>query len=76
MIKPVECIHGGLPEWSAIWEPAEGFEFVYLQCKKKRCEYGDWNCRSEYFSNDSRGREAAIIDWNRNMKRKEKESKK
>ena len=76
MIKPKPCIYGGMPEWSEIWEPIEGFEYIGVVCKKNRCEHGDWDCRSEYFPNNKKGREAAIIDWNRKINKKEKESKK
>ena len=71
-IKP--CIHGGRVKWAEPWEPVEGFEYVFLECTRLRCDHGDWDCRSEYFLNNRKGREAAIIDWNRKVeKRKRKE---
>jgi len=67
MIKIKKCPHGAFPEWTNIWEPIPGIEYIALRCKKQFCDQGNWDCTTEYFKNTENGRDEAVIDWNRRV---------
>lgn len=75
-MRPRKCPYGGRIAWSEPWRPSPGIVFVRLVCLKSSCDYSDLDCGSEYFENTEKGREAAIIDWNRkNCKRAKKNAR-
>jgi hypothetical protein len=65
-VKPLRnCPLGGRPRWSAIWEPLPGDRWVRLECDLFPCADCDLDCCTEYFKDTAKGRQAAIIEWNR-----------
>lgn len=72
--KIMQCPYGGKIRWKEdIWDKFPEFEYIYLECTRVRCDHADWDCRSESFPDDEKGREAAVIDWNRKMNKKRKD---
>ena len=72
-VKIKKCPYNGdiKPKvWIAFPELNPDLEYVYLECTKIMCEHCGWDCRSEPFLNNKKGKEATIIDWNRKMDKK------
>lgn len=69
-IKPKECPNGGKAKLTEIWKVVDR-EYIALRCSKQFCEEGNIFCITDYYENTEKGRESAIIDWNRIMCKKD-----